>query len=238
MPRCPVTKHCEIPLLWHTWHLPPASPELCGQPRNTSSPGQSYRTQPWNACGCSSEGSCLHPSVPPAHSWTLGVTILLRHLLQPGWDTGILTVRQHSLLKEHPSAAVTISSASAGSNPQQSNINPTVRALLLLLHTQSFSHQHPLVPAAVQELPPSIPTPFLMGQRAFHLAHPILTIRRKSLQITITGKHKPILHQECRPPERSSPGDNSLLTSSCLPVQTGLWCTRQYSHFTSLFCAR
>lgn len=54
---------------------------------------------------------------------------------------------------------------------QSQNKAWTVRALLLLLHTQSFSPST-LVPAAGQELTPSIPTPFLMGQRAHHLAQP------------------------------------------------------------------
>lgn len=57
---------------------------------------------------------------------------------------------------------------------------------LLLLHTQSFSQQHP-ASCSCAGAHSNIPNPLLMGQRALHLAHPLLVIRRKSLQITITS---------------------------------------------------
>lgn len=90
--------------------------------------------EPWNACGCSSKKSCLHPSAPlqpiPEH---LRAPFLLKHLLHPG----VLTVWYHSLLQEHRSAGVTITFASLAV------LTWAVRAFLLLLHTQSFSRQHP-----------------------------------------------------------------------------------------------
>lgn len=89
----------------------------------------------------------------------------------------------HRLLKEHRYAGVTITrrlqslnkAVLTQSEPFSSSCTPKAPASSTLL------------PAAVQELTPSIPTPLLMGQRALHLAHPLLVIRRKSLQITITS---------------------------------------------------
>lgn len=90
-------------------------------------------------------------------------------------------------------------------------------ALSLLLQIQGFSNQHPdscSCASAHSKHPHPIPD----GAESTSLGLPRTnTIRSKSLPVTITEQHEPILRQECRPPERSSPGDSSLLARSCLP---------------------
>lgn len=64
-------------------------------------------------------------------------------------------------------------------SPNEAVLTRTVQALILLLHTPSFSHQHPGSCSCAGAHSKYIPTPFLMGQRALHLAYPALTIRSK-----------------------------------------------------------